>query len=290
MVERLITHLRHVDLASPQFAKLHDFYSGLWGLTDVERDGSLAFLAAEGSPEPYIVRLRAAEEKRIDLLAFGAARAEDVDVLAQQLGADGVRLVDEPHALDTPNGGYGFRFFDNEGRTVEVSSDVEPRVHRVVEEGESIPVRLSHVVVNSTDPEGTVAFYERHLGFALSDTLSHPRMGNMMWFLRVNAWHHSLAIAARPARPRCTTPPSRCAASTSTSAALGDYCPRGSRSSGVPEGTSRVTTPSAISSIPTATPSSTRLNSSASTRTRGTRTSTTSPNQRSPISGGRRTR
>ena len=198
MVERMITHLRHVDLASPQFAQLHEFYTGLWGLTEVERDGSLAFLAAEGSPEPYIVRLRLAPEKRIDLLAFGAATSENVDRLAQQLGADGVRLLDEPHVLDTPSGGYGFRFFDNEGRTVEISSDVMPRVHRVIEEGESIPVRLSHVVVNSSDPEGTVAFYERHLGFALSDTLMHPRMGNMMWFLRVNAWHHSLAIARGP--------------------------------------------------------------------------------------------
>jgi catechol 2,3-dioxygenase-like lactoylglutathione lyase family enzyme len=59
-------------------------------------------------------------------------------------------------------------------------------------------VRLSHVVVNSADPDATRAFYERHLGFALSDTLMHPRMGEMMWFLRVNPWHHSLAIARGP--------------------------------------------------------------------------------------------
>ena len=37
-----------------------------------------------------------------------------------------------------------------------------------------------------------------HLGFALSDTLMHPRMGEMMWFLRINSWHHSLAIARGP--------------------------------------------------------------------------------------------
>lgn len=198
MAERLITHLRHVDLAVPDLALQRSFYTGQWGLTEVATDTGLSFLAAEGSPEQYVVRLRQATDKRIDLIAFGAATPADVDRLAQTLARDGVKLVSEPGAVATPGGGYGFRFFDNEGRTVEVSADVALRAHRKVEEGESIPVRLSHVVINSFDPEGTVAFYERHLGFALSDILTHPRMGNMMWFLRCNDWHHSFAVARCP--------------------------------------------------------------------------------------------
>src|SRR5690349_14921294 len=172
--DRLITHLRHVDLAVPDLARQLDFYTGAWGLSTEHDDTGIAFLAAEGSPEQYVVRLRQAADKRIDLIAFGAATAADVDTLAGRLARDGVQLVTEPGALSTPGGGYGFRFFDNEGRTVEVSSDVAVRTHRAVEAGESIPVRLSHVVVNSADPEGTVAFYDRHLGFSLSDTLMHP--------------------------------------------------------------------------------------------------------------------
>ncbi|HEX6342272.1 VOC family protein [Umezawaea sp.] len=195
---RLITHLRHVDLGVEDLAVQRGFYTGLWGLTEVEHDSGISFLAAEGSPEQYVVRLRQATDKRIDLIAFGAATPADVDTLALRLGRDGVRLVTEPGAVTTPGGGYGFRFFDNEGRTVEVSADVAPRAHRRIEERESIPVRLSHVVVNSADPEGTVAFYERHLAFALSDVLTHPRMGDMMWFLRCNDWHHSFAVARGP--------------------------------------------------------------------------------------------
>lgn len=194
----MITHLRHVDLAVPDLARQQDFFSGVWGLTEEHGDTGISFLAAEGSPEQYVVRLRQAEDKRIDLIAFGAATPADVDTLAGRLAVAGVRLVHEPCVLVTPGGGYGFRFFDNEGRTVEVSADVTVRRHRRVEEGESVPVRLSHVVVNSADPEGTRAFYERHLGFRLSDTLMHPRMGEMMYFLRINAWHHSLAIARGP--------------------------------------------------------------------------------------------
>ena len=198
MPDRLITHLRHIDLAVPDHDRQLDFYTSAWGLTAEHSDSGLSFLAAEGSPEQYVVRLRQATDKRIDLIAFGAATAADVDTLAARLAADGVSLVSEPGTLQTPGGGYGFRFFDNEGRTVEVSSDVAVRSHRRLEEGESIPVRLSHVVVNSADPENTRAFYEKHLGFALSDTLMHPRMGDMMWFMRINSWHHSLAFARGP--------------------------------------------------------------------------------------------
>ena len=198
MTERLITHLRHVDLAVPDFETQLDFFTGTWGLTSEHSDSGLSFLAAEGSPEQYVVRLRQSPDKRIDLISFWAATPADVDTLAQQVAADGVTLVSEPGTLQTPGGGYGFRFFDNEGRTVEVSADVAVRQHRKIEEGESIPVRLSHVVINSADPDSTRAFYEKHLGFTLSDTLMHPRMGEMMWFMRVNAWHHSMAIARGP--------------------------------------------------------------------------------------------
>ncbi|WP_436520617.1 VOC family protein [Actinoplanes sp. HUAS TT8] len=196
--ERLITHLRHVDLAVPDYDRQLDFYTTMWGLDAETTDEGLAFLAAAGSPEQYSVRLRKADEKRLDLIAFGAANETDVNALAERLGRAGVKLISEPGTLRTPGGGYGFRFFDLDGRTVEVSSDVAVRKHRRVEEGESVPVKLSHVVINSPDPEATVAFYDRHLNFALSDTLMHPRMGSMMWFLRTNRWHHSLAIARGP--------------------------------------------------------------------------------------------
>ncbi|MET9084877.1 VOC family protein [Streptomyces sp. NPDC004237] len=198
MADRLITHLRHVDIAVPDFDKQREFFTNLWGLTPVAEDTGVVFLAAEGSPEQYIVRLRRDREKRLDLIAYGAATAADVDALAAGLGTAGVRLISEPGTLRTAGGGYGFRFFDVDGRTVEVSADVATRRHRRIEARESIPVRLSHVVVNSPDIARTQAWYERHLGFAHSDTLSHPRNGDMMTFLRCSPQHHSIAIAKGP--------------------------------------------------------------------------------------------
>jgi catechol 2,3-dioxygenase-like lactoylglutathione lyase family enzyme len=193
MATSRITHLRHVAVAVPDFEKQVAFYEGEWGLTRVAGERDLAFFAAEGSPEQYVLRIRRADAKRIDLIAFGAADAADVDALAEELAAGGVRFASEPGRLTTPGGGYGFRFFDPDGRVVEVSSDVAPRPYRTLEERESIPVKLSHVVVNSANLEPVKAFYEAKLGFRMSDWL-----GNYMTFLRCSTDHHSLAIARAP--------------------------------------------------------------------------------------------
>ncbi|MCW2818346.1 MAG: hypothetical protein JWR42_1133, partial [Marmoricola sp.] len=53
--ERLVTHLRHVDLAVPDFDKQLAFYTETWGLSAETTDDGIAFLAAEGSPEQYSV-------------------------------------------------------------------------------------------------------------------------------------------------------------------------------------------------------------------------------------------
>jgi catechol 2,3-dioxygenase-like lactoylglutathione lyase family enzyme len=102
MTDRLITHLRHVDLAVPDYDTEYAFYTGLWGLTPTATDTGLGFLAAEGSPEQYVVRLRQAADKRIDLIAFGAATRADVDTLAASLGTGDVPLVHEPKGPGHP--------------------------------------------------------------------------------------------------------------------------------------------------------------------------------------------
>lgn len=193
-----ITHLRHVDIAVPDFDKQVAFYTDNWGLVTTGGEPDVTYFAAEGSPEQYIVRVRRAAEKRLDLIALGAADRATVDALAARLGTEGVTLVSEPGDLQTPGGGYGFRFFDLEGRTVEVSADVQTRRHRKIEEKEDIPVRLSHVVFNSPEPEKMTAWYEKHLNFRLSDTNTHPRMGGLFWFLRCSDQHHSIAISRGP--------------------------------------------------------------------------------------------
>lgn len=188
-----ITHLRHVGIAAPDFLKAADFYRTTWGLTQVAEDGGLAFFGSPASPENYLLRVRQDSAKRMDLVAFGVGTTADVDALAERLIASHVRLDREPGDLDTPGGGYGLRFFDCDGRLIEVSADVAQRSARPLEERESIPKGLSHVVFNSTDVPATMRFYEQHLGLRLTDWL-----GDQMCFLRNGEEHHVLAISRGP--------------------------------------------------------------------------------------------
>lgn len=188
-----ITHLRHVGIAAPDFQPAVEFYRSAWGLTQVAEDDGIAFFASPACPENYLLRVRSDTAKRLDVVAFGVGHASDVDDLASRLGSAGVRIDREPSKLDTPGGGYGFRFWDIDGRLIEISSDVADRAARELEPKESIPRKLSHVVFNSTDVSATRAFYETHLGLKLSDWLA-----DQMCFLRSGDEHHLMAIAKGP--------------------------------------------------------------------------------------------
>ncbi len=77
MTDRLVSHLRYAALAVPDFETERDFFVRHWGLTEVESDDGISYLAAEGSSEPFILRLRK-DDKRIDLAGFAVRTRADV--------------------------------------------------------------------------------------------------------------------------------------------------------------------------------------------------------------------
>ena len=194
----LITHLRHVGFAMPQLEEQRAFYTKEWGLVEIAEQDGIHYFAAVGSSEPFVIRLRKDEKKRADIISFGTASRANVDALAKELEAAGVQIIAPPQELATPGGGYGVRFFDLDGRTVEVSADVRPREYRELTVGEDIPVKLSHCVMNSPTPEATRDWYEKHLGFRLVETLFIYGQ-TLLWFMRcAQPQHHTLAIARAP--------------------------------------------------------------------------------------------
>lgn len=188
-----ITRLRHVALGMPNFTETVDFYRSKWGLELVAEDTDVAFFGTVGHRENYVLRIRRALEKRIDLIAFAVTAEHDVDLLAERVIAVDGTIDREPGPLDTPGGGYGFRFFDIDGRLIEISADVIGRPARELAIGESVPKKLSHVVVNSPNLEATRRYYQRVLGFRVSDWLD-----DKLCFLRVRSDHHILGIAHGP--------------------------------------------------------------------------------------------
>jgi len=188
-----VTDLQYVALAVPDLAAERAFFGEKWGLIEVaERDGNVYF-AAEGSSHPYVIRLRQDTEKKTDLVSFSAASPEDVDAIFEQVKTAGAKIIAEPAEVDSLAGDYAFRFFDPDGRAMEVVTGGQPRPHRKLERGEAIPVGISHVVFHSPKHRELAEFYQRALGFRLSDWI-----GEFMVFLRCNPAHHRIAILPGP--------------------------------------------------------------------------------------------
>jgi catechol-2,3-dioxygenase len=165
------------------------FYTEVWGLTPVAQSQGAVYLRGAG-PHHHILSLiehPSPEVLGLDLLVADRAT---VDALHAAIRSAELPSVDAPDAIPEPGGGYGFRFKDLEGRTVRILSD-DTR-HQDAAAHPDRPSKIVHVVLNSSDVDGTSKFYCDFLGFELINRIK------VMSFLKCNEDHHSLAFAAGP--------------------------------------------------------------------------------------------
>ncbi|MEU3661401.1 VOC family protein [Streptomyces sp. NPDC032940] len=182
--------LRSVELLTRDFATATDFYEEAWGLEVVESGHSTSWLRGTG-PEHHALQLTRSERTGLGRLAFAVATPAEIDEAARRLESRGIRPVAGPGPLDQAGGGYGLRFHDHEGRLIELSADtwaVPPRG-----QDDAVPVGVTHVVLNTTDIDASVAFYREVLGLRVSDWSEHQ-----MAFLRCNSDHHCVAFNRAP--------------------------------------------------------------------------------------------
>lgn len=188
-----VSEIRYVGYAVTDMEAERAFYRDTWGLKEIgERDRMLHF-AAEGHDELYVVRLRAAADKRIDIIALAAPGRDDVNALHDKVVAAGCHIIFPPQDLTTLGGGYGFRFFSPDGLPYEISSDVARGPKREMQRWDGIPQKISHIVLHSPDHKAAVQFFVDVLGFRISDWL-----GDFMCFLRCNSAHHRIAFLPGP--------------------------------------------------------------------------------------------
>ncbi|RSU46637.1 VOC family protein [Sphingobium yanoikuyae] len=188
-----VSEIRYVGYCVPDLAAERSFYADQWKLVEVGEKDGMVYFAADGGEEPYVVRLRGSEDRRVDVIALAAESQADVDALHDKVVTAGCRIIFPPRNLATLAGGYGFRFFSPDGLPFEISSDVEPRSARTLSRWEGVPQKISHIVLHSPDHQALVRFFVDVLGFKISDWL-----GDFMCFLRCNAAHHRLAILPGP--------------------------------------------------------------------------------------------
>ena len=188
-----VTEIRYVGYGVSDLAAEAAYYADTFGLETVPSGDGMVWLKAQGHDEHHVVRLRQADENRIDLIALATGNRADVDALCAAVAGAGARIVHEPRMLTTPGGGYGFRCFTPDGMQLEISADVARGTRREIAKWEGVPVKISHIVLHSPDHQALVKFFTDVLGFRISDWL-----GDFMCFLRCNSAHHRIAILPGP--------------------------------------------------------------------------------------------
>lgn len=190
---RRVTEIRYVGYGVTDLEAERAYYADVFGLEPVPSEDGMAWFKAQGHDEHHVIRLRQADENRIDVIALAADSRADVDALFGKVTAAGCKVVHAPRALTTPGGGYGFRFFSPDGLQLEVSAEVARGSKREITRWEGVPVKISHIVLHSPDHHALVKFFTDVLGFKVSDWL-----GDFMCFLRCNSAHHRFAILPGP--------------------------------------------------------------------------------------------
>jgi catechol 2,3-dioxygenase-like lactoylglutathione lyase family enzyme len=188
-----VSEIRYVGYAVPDLEAERAFYRDKWALREVADEDGMVYFAAEAHDEAFVVRLRQAAIKRVDVIALAAGSTQDVDRLHAKVQAAGCRIIFEPRALTGFGAGYGFRFFSPDGLPFEISSGVARRTARELRRGEGAPEKISHIVLHSPKHKEATAFFVDVLGFQVSDWI-----GDFMSFLRCNEWHHRIAVLPGP--------------------------------------------------------------------------------------------
>lgn len=177
---RLGATLDHIALGSPNPEALGGFYARALGLrVTPARDG----VWGEG-PDRRLHFVQGAAKS----LAYAAYRVDSMDELA----ALRARLKDAGWAVEaspSPRFAEAVALKDPDGNLM-VFGVADPQQ----DGGEGLPARLQHIVVASTDASRLAEFYQRVLGFVLSDNVVDEEGGVRTSFLRCSNEHHNFAV------------------------------------------------------------------------------------------------
>jgi catechol 2,3-dioxygenase-like lactoylglutathione lyase family enzyme len=178
----------HATLETPDLERTVDYYCEFLGLIVAEREKDQVFLMTKIGQ--LAIELRKADRPECVKLNFEVSPSSDFDQLAQTLADDGVRSELRNDA--TPGIGQMLSLKDNKGTTIELFKEWKylGKHEQVAGIG---PLKLGHVAFFTPDIQATVEFYQKVLGFRVSDWI-----GDFFCFMRCNADHHTVNFFRGP--------------------------------------------------------------------------------------------
>jgi catechol 2,3-dioxygenase len=185
MPASLAGKLRSIAIGVTDLAAAEEFYVSTWRLTPVARTDDAVYLRGSGV-DHHILVLRRSEQPDVRRVDFVVNSVDDLAHIADGVRANGGHVINDVHANTEPDGGTALDVQDPQGRHLRFVH--APAVH-ATQEAKDAPSRITHVVFNSADVALAQAFYEKALGFKLSDRT------RIMAFMRCGSDHHSIALA-----------------------------------------------------------------------------------------------
>jgi catechol-2,3-dioxygenase len=190
MTEPLISSLRSVEIGLADIAAAESFYTRTWNLAVTARRGQAVYLRGTGA-DHHLLSLHPAEKSEIRMVTFRAASAPALDEIAARVAAHGGTVVTARSRVQEPGGGECVVVRDPQGRILRFVWGDER--HAETADHKDRPIRLAHAVLNSHNVAEGLPFYEKVLGFTLSDRTK------IMAFIRIPMKpmgdHHSIALA-----------------------------------------------------------------------------------------------
>jgi len=178
----------HATFETPDLEKAIAYYTEFMGLVLAEREHDRAFLASKIGP--LTIALDKSDRAHCSKLAFEVAPLTDFVDLSRELAKDGVR--GELRNDSVPGIGQVLAFADDKGTTIELFKDWRYLGEHLQVAGIG-PLKLGHVAFFTPDIARTVGFYEKVLGFRVSDWI-----GDFFCFMRCSPDHHTVNFFTGP--------------------------------------------------------------------------------------------
>src|SRR5262249_20287208 len=154
----------HATFETPDLEKAIAYYEKFMGLIVPQRAKDRAFRMIKIGQ--LVIALHKADRAHCIKLSFEVAPNSDFGELASELAKDGVR--GELRNDSVPGIGQVLSFKDDKGTTIELFKDWRYLGKHLQVAGIG-PLKLGHVAFFTPDIARTVGFYEKVLGFRVSD-------------------------------------------------------------------------------------------------------------------------
>jgi catechol 2,3-dioxygenase-like lactoylglutathione lyase family enzyme len=180
-----VKRIGHATFETPDVERQIDYYTGVVGLVLLEREKDRAlFVSRLGD---LSVVLRRGSVPKLTGIAFQVSPHDDLAALAKTLIGNGISAsVDE---ASVPGIGKVLTFQDPKGTVIEAFTEARP-AGSVTQPTAVGPLKLGHIAFMMPDIHPFVEFYQKVLGFRVSDWQE-----DFFCFMRCGADHHTINFA-----------------------------------------------------------------------------------------------